>query len=162
MSRRDDGRDEPRRDEEKGLPTSVMVLGLLVLGLFAIAAIGGVYWLLSDRQSAREVELLRAEALQARAVAADAEARAQAVPAAKAMGEAMKPDPISRDDFKAKVLGKTPEQVIEAVGKPDRTADEPDPTWFYDRRTVDPVSRAVDGKARLTFKSGVVALVNFS
>ena len=89
-------------------------------------------------------------------MAADAEARARAVQAAQ------RPAPIDREEFQLKVMGKTPAEVIEAVGKPDSIQDGRDPTWIYDLRTIDPVSRKVDVNARLIIKSGVVALVNFT
>src|SRR5688572_7884812 len=92
MSRRDDDRDVPRRDQEKGIPTAVLVLGLLVLTLFGIAAVGGVVYLLRGRAATQEAQLLQAEALQARAAAMKAEARARAAEAA------VRPAPVSRDD----------------------------------------------------------------
>jgi uncharacterized protein HemX len=163
MSRRDD---ENTATESRGVPASIAVfLGLFLLFLGVVAGAAGMY-LTVGRSAARDTELARLEA--ERAMAAEVFARqeaanAKAQVAQLAAAKTPKPPPLARDEFKAKVMGKTPEQVIEAVGKPDRAQNGgPDPMWFYDRRTVDPVSRAVDVNAQLVFKSGIVALVTFS
>jgi threonine dehydrogenase-like Zn-dependent dehydrogenase len=155
MARRDDDRDEPRRDEDRGTPTAVLVLGLLVLLVLGLGVVGGMYWLLSARQSAQQAVAMH-EQMVARERAEQAAAR-QPVPPAD------RPAPLTRDEFKAKVMGKTPEQVIEAVGNPDRKdAEGADSTWHYDRRTIGPGSKAADATARLAFKDGVVAVVHFN
>ena len=127
MSRRENDDDEHSRP--KGIPPVVAIFGTLAVLLFGLLAGGGlVYFLRTEHAATQEVELARAEAEQVRAVSADAEVRARA-----ASPSAQRPSPMSREEFKAKVMGKTPEQVIEAVGRPDRTLDVVgDQTWFYE------------------------------
>jgi hypothetical protein len=123
--------DEVERPEPKGIPPVVAIFGTLAVLLFGLLAGGTlVYFLRAERTSTQQVELVRAEAEQARAQAADAEVKARA-----AEPSAQRPALMSREEFKAKVMGKTPEQVIEAVGRPDRTLDVGDQTRFYEKRT---------------------------
>jgi len=49
---------------------------------------------------------------------------------------------MSRQEFQQAVSGKTPEQVISILGRPERTMD--DGVWTYEGRTRDPVSGKVD------------------
>jgi outer membrane protein assembly factor BamE (lipoprotein component of BamABCDE complex) len=69
---------------------------------------------------------------------------------------------MSREAFRTAVEGKTPDEVIKAVGKPDSTQDiGGDPTWYYRNRTTDPATGAVDDKAQVEFRDGRVAGVNY-
>ena len=87
--------------------------------------------------------------------------RAEAL-AADAQVPAQRPAPIDREEFKLKVMGKTPAEVVEAVGKPDSTKDGRDPTWSYDQRTFDPVTQKVDVQAQVTFSNGEAKRVDFN
>src|SRR4051812_38304078 len=118
MSRRDDDRDEPLVHEPRG--TSPVVLFLLLGGgIFLVLVVGGGFALFYTRQSAR------VEAVQVAVVAEEnARKKADALKAKDpAEKNAVKPAPISREEFRDKVIGKTPGEVLKAVGKPDDTAD---------------------------------------
>lgn len=71
----------------------------------------------------------------------------------------------SRDEFTKLVMGKTGDEVIKRLGRPDTTqenASTPDsPTWFYHDITIDPVSGKTDYAAQLIFDRGKVVNVNY-
>jgi hypothetical protein len=70
--------------------------------------------------------------------------------------------PITRDEFKAKVIGKTTAEVLEAVGKPDSTAlSSPGNYWYYQRKTFDPVTGKNDQTAAVTIEKDKAVSVNF-
>jgi hypothetical protein len=144
-----DDREPDLESQPRGIPPSILVFGLLVLLLIVAAVGGGVWFMLSARQQAREAVAMRQEML----------AREQAALQAKMASQQRAP--ISRDDFKSMVLGKTPAEVIKAVGKPDETSDVDDSTWLYRERTLDPVTRKPDARIRLSFEKGVVKAVRF-
>lgn len=71
--------------------------------------------------------------------------------------------PMTRDEFRQAVTGKTEAEVIEVLGNPDGTQDGSRKLWYYHRRTYDPVTRRTDSHAQIGFatKSGRVDAVNF-
>jgi outer membrane protein assembly factor BamE (lipoprotein component of BamABCDE complex) len=78
---------------------------------------------------------------------------ATTTPAAKVYGRA---------EFREMLMGKTPAEVIAAVGKPDRTADDThSQLWTYVRRTKDPVTGKLDSDTFVHFRDGKVVRVNF-
>lgn len=76
---------------------------------------------------------------------------------------------------KFKLYGRTSTEAMKSLGRPDRTATgrgKPykdginiltphEEYWFYENRSVDPVSGKVDHLAKLTFQSGVCSGVDF-
>ena len=73
-------------------------------------------------------------------------------PAPKATAPASKAAAtLTRDEFKAKVMGKTAAEVIAAVGKPDDTSEGAIRTWKYRDRTTDPVTGKTDALAFVYF-----------
>lgn len=73
-----------------------------------------------------------------------------------------KPKVMLRDDFRNLVVGKTEQQVIEAVGKPDRITDHKVVQyWQYKAKIKDPVSENMS-PATVLFYNGVVDSVNFN
>lgn len=67
-----------------------------------------------------------------------------------------------RDEFRKLVEGKTADEVLKAVGKPDSTADAGGVTcWHYRGRTFDPVAERTDSSAQVAFERGVVVQVNY-
>lgn len=66
------------------------------------------------------------------------------------------------EDFRNLVAGKTQEQVIEAVGRPNSATDSGNGfgVWTYRNRTADPVTGRTDGVMNLHFRDGVVASVS--
>jgi hypothetical protein len=72
------------------------------------------------------------------------------------------PKVYTRQEFRDLVMGKTPDEVIAAVGAPDHTAtDEFGTFWHYRARTTDAVTGKTDPNTRLEFKDGRVSEVNF-
>jgi hypothetical protein len=68
----------------------------------------------------------------------------------------------TRDEFRAKVIGKTQNDVLSAVGKPDRTIDLGDTTtWTYRDRARDAITGKLDGLIQVTFQSGRAMDVSF-
>jgi hypothetical protein len=68
----------------------------------------------------------------------------------------------TRGEFKELVIGKTPDEVIAAVGKADRTVESgTDVFWYYDARTTNPATGEADKKAQVVFRNGKAAEVNY-
>ncbi|HJZ92362.1 MAG TPA: hypothetical protein VKE40_15910 [Gemmataceae bacterium] len=66
--------------------------------------------------------------------------------------------------FTKQIVGKTPDEVIAAVGAPDsiqRSGKDIDTIWYYNRRTKDPVTGKVDVSVEVIFKDGKVDRVSF-
>jgi hypothetical protein len=72
------------------------------------------------------------------------------------------PKLLMRADFEAKVLGKTADEVLAAVGRPDSTQEGTgrSPVWYYKNRTVDPVTGKTDWMIQVVFADGRVDRVN--
>jgi hypothetical protein len=67
-----------------------------------------------------------------------------------------------RDDFNASVLGKSEDQVLEAVGKPDVTSEDAQATyWHYRRRTRNPATGQTDSDVQVVFEQGKVIALNY-
>ncbi|MBE9159881.1 hypothetical protein IQ265_24045 [Nodosilinea sp. LEGE 06152] len=75
------------------------------------------------------------------------------------------PAVILREDFRNRVTGKTKQEVIQAVGKPDSTSDSEefygDLSFWHYRNIKDPASGKV-GSASVMFRDGVVDKVDFT
>lgn len=68
----------------------------------------------------------------------------------------------TREEFKAKVMGKTEAEVIAAVGKPNDTSGAGGGVrWYYTRVTTDPATGKTDGRISVWFEGGRVVSVNF-
>jgi hypothetical protein len=87
-------------------------------------------------------------------------ARSPAKPPPPPTAAAVKP--LTRQQFKEKVMGKTPEAVLKAVGKPAGTRGDAkdDGTWTYEEVALDPISGRVDFTTYVDFRKGVVAQVS--
>jgi hypothetical protein len=144
----DDERAEPR--EQRGTSPIIWFTAAGVGLLALIVAVAGFSWF-----------AMRADAVdRERALHAEAESRAegaavQAVPA--------QPAPISREDFRAKVMGKTAEKVIQAVGRPDESVEYPGKlgrkTWTYRNRTTS--ADRVDKMTDVNFHDDTVESVTY-
>lgn len=68
---------------------------------------------------------------------------------------------MTRAEFRAAVEGKTAEEIIAAIGKPDSTTESSagNETWRYGRITKDPTTGNVDSQAAFTFSKGRAANV---
>lgn len=94
---------------------------------------------------------------------------AKAVPRSNPEPPKASPKPVMfREDFRNKVKGKTKQEVIQAVGKPDRTNDMQGSEyigdmsfWYYDNGAKDPASGKM-GSVTVKFEDGVVDSVDFS
>lgn len=66
----------------------------------------------------------------------------------------------TRDEFKKLVLGKTPDEVLKAVGKPSSRADDNGgERWFFVDPCYDPVSGSTDHWVPVIFRNGRVSEV---
>jgi hypothetical protein len=69
--------------------------------------------------------------------------------------------PLSRTEFEKRTLGRWPKQVIEQVGRPDKTVSgetglRGNEHWFYYGRTIDPASGKRDEVVEIVFWEGIV------
>src|SRR4029453_17557516 len=68
----------------------------------------------------------------------------------------------TREKFRELVIGKTPDEVIAVVGKPDRTVESSTAVfWYYDGRTADGATGKADKKAQIIIRNGKAAEVNY-
>jgi len=67
---------------------------------------------------------------------------------------------MTREHFQQAVIGKTPQQVIQAVGRPDSTALG-DTQWMYYDKTKNPTTGQNDEGTFIRFNSGVAVSVEF-
>ena len=68
----------------------------------------------------------------------------------------------TRGEFTSMVMGKSEVEVLDHLGKPDRTATDSDARyWHYKGRTKDPVSGETDTDAQLVFRDGRVTAVTY-
>jgi len=68
----------------------------------------------------------------------------------------------TRDEFKARVVGKTEAEVIAAVGKPSQTSDSGATRyWYYEEVTTDPATGKIDYRAQLVIERGKVTGVSY-
>jgi hypothetical protein len=153
------------REDRRGSP--LLVLALLGGGLVLLVALATGVFVLRSQHEAAEVAQAEAVARMAEADAAEQKDQRNFV-AAKNAGQKMadaRPAPISRDEFKAKVMGKSAEEVIESVGKPDDTSEVEGKssvkTWHYRERTIDPATSSTDAGAEVTLEDGTVTKVTF-
>jgi hypothetical protein len=64
--------------------------------------------------------------------------------------------------FRGLVLGRTPEEVTAAVGKPDRMVESGTAVfWYYDGRTTSPATGKPDAKVQVVFQLGRVQEINY-
>jgi hypothetical protein len=70
---------------------------------------------------------------------------------------------MTREEFRQAVLWKSTNDVIQSVGRPDRTQDSGGSQyWYYEKRTKDPVSGKVDRSVQVVIQNGFVESVNFT
>lgn len=68
----------------------------------------------------------------------------------------------TRDEFRARIMDKTPDEVIAAIGKPVKTSERGrSQNWYYENCCVDPVTGNVDNWVQLVIEEGRVVRVNF-
>lgn len=67
-----------------------------------------------------------------------------------------------RNEFQSLVIGKTQDEILRNVGRPDRTKTVLwGEFWEYDRKTIDPISGKQDRLAEVYFVGGKVLSVDF-
>ena len=67
----------------------------------------------------------------------------------------------TREEFKAAVLGKTKDQILTLLGKPDSTSGGRSDGWSYNRITVDPISGKTDTRTWVWFNGDTVDRIDF-
>jgi hypothetical protein len=159
--RRDDDRDEYERDDPRPAPkrsNTPLIIGLVVgAGVVLVGALacGGLFlfgwWAMPGGPVAQNPPVAQGPVADAKVIQ----------PAGGKDGDAKRV--YTRDEFRAAVKGKTPEQVIAAVGRPSVTNDNPDGTprtWFYGDRVTDPATGKPD-RGVLDFAGGKVSEVRW-
>jgi outer membrane protein assembly factor BamE (lipoprotein component of BamABCDE complex) len=161
MPRRDEFEDEddagylpppppPPRPRQGSNPTVIILVVLGAVALVGLIVCGGMFaWLVGGRgvdapanQPAPEARVIEP------AVGKDGTIRQQI---------------FTRDKFKQLVMGKTPEEVIAAVGRPNATDDRPDgspETWYYYGRVTNPATGKADS-GKVEFENGKVVGVRW-
>lgn len=73
------------------------------------------------------------------------------------------PVPMPRSEFRGKIMGLSPDEVVAAIGKPDDTQElfPGEPTWIYLERTSDPITGKVDKGVIVMFRHERVYLVSY-
>jgi hypothetical protein len=68
----------------------------------------------------------------------------------------------TRADFSRLVLGKSEDEVIDAVGRPNETSEDDDARyWHFKKRTFDPMTQEKDENVQVIIKGGKVANINY-
>jgi hypothetical protein len=124
-----------------------VVVGV-VTGVLFVCVGGPVALTLMWADMARRDDLARQE-IAARAEVEHEQAKRAEVVAKKARV-------YDRTEFREVVMGKTEQEVLDAVGEPDRKEDKgaDDLTSFYTAKTLNPVTRKPDATTAVRFKSG--------
>jgi hypothetical protein len=69
----------------------------------------------------------------------------------------------SRDDFKALILGKTSNQIILLLGRPNQTQETGSRVmlWYYNEITVDQYSERIDDLVQIYFQDNIAVDITF-
>ena len=68
----------------------------------------------------------------------------------------------TRDEVRKLLVGKTADEVLQAVGKPDSTSETAlGAYWYYRHKTTDPVTGQTDANAQVCFSNGQVVRINY-
>jgi outer membrane protein assembly factor BamE (lipoprotein component of BamABCDE complex) len=68
----------------------------------------------------------------------------------------------TRDEFKQLILGKTEDEVLQALGKPRSTSQKENVQyWHYANRTMDPLTKKIDSDAQVVLENGRVRAINY-
>ncbi len=69
---------------------------------------------------------------------------------------------LTRHQFEERIMGKTTDEVLHAVGRPNTTSQEKNVQyWHYANRTKDPLTGKSDSDAQVVFEDGQVRTVNY-
>ncbi|QEH31810.1 hypothetical protein OJF2_02750 [Aquisphaera giovannonii] len=67
-----------------------------------------------------------------------------------------------REEFTRRVMGKSEDEVVAAVGRPDVTSEDNGARyWHFKKRTRDPVTQDEDTDVQVVIKEGKVTNINF-
>lgn len=71
---------------------------------------------------------------------------------------------LPREQFRALVTGRTEQQVLDALGRPDETQDQEGlgKLWYYRNAAVDPTTGKKTAIVQIVFEGGVATMVNFN
>lgn len=72
------------------------------------------------------------------------------------------PKYLTRDEFRNQLKYRSPATVIDLIGKPDSTSENSDIIfYYYNQRTIDPVTEKLDSTAQITFNNQEIESINF-
>jgi hypothetical protein len=141
-----------RRPSARSGMSPVLIIVLVVGGVLVVGAVLCGGFLLFSARAVRDAAEEQA------AVQADAAARAAKAGTAKAGTKRV----WTRDEFRKLVMGKTPDEVVAAVGQPDGTDEDGGrPVWTYRGRTKDPGTGKTDAAVSVRFARGSVIEVGY-
>jgi outer membrane protein assembly factor BamE (lipoprotein component of BamABCDE complex) len=126
-------------------PVGIVLAVFGVVALLGVAACAG-FAVLGFRAS-RDAEELAVQA------ESEAKAAAKAGPPKRTVYD--------RAKFRELVMGKSPDEVIAAVGRPDSTSEAGGVFWYYSQRTRDTGTGMLDSSAKLVIRDGKVSEVSF-
>lgn len=68
----------------------------------------------------------------------------------------------TREEFRQAYMGKTKDEILESLGRPDSTTEYSDKhhSWMYKNAKMDPISGKVDDYTRIEFLDGVVEKIS--
>jgi hypothetical protein len=89
-------------------------------------------------------------------------AQAKTTPTVEVSNSSRSGNTWERQAFKEAVMGKSPEQVRNIVGKPDRSSENSDLEWQYSHKIINPINQQPDFSAHMLFSGGSVIEVTFS
>ncbi len=73
-----------------------------------------------------------------------------------------RPTIFTRPEFSKRVMGKSEDEVIQTVGRPDETTEDRDTRfWHFKNRTRDPLTGEEDTDVQVVLKGGKVAEINY-
>jgi len=122
----------PRKSRNLALIIGLVVGGAALLGLFVCGLLVALFSMRSVHQPVPAV-----------AVVADREAKKTYM----------------RDEFRKLVIGKTKDEILALLGRPDYTFPSTG-NWEYRGIVRDPISGKIDGSTRISFRSEVAANTN--
>jgi hypothetical protein len=155
----DDYRDDypPRR---RKTTNPALIIGLVLGGVLLVVLVcGGLFAMMAFRGADAQVQ--QAQAVQAERAAAGPAGEMGAVNEPPGRQDGMR-RLYTRDEFKQFVMGKSEQEVIDALGKPNVADEEGDAKlWIYRNRTTVPATGKTDAQVSLRLQGGKVIAVDF-
>lgn len=140
-----------------------LILAAAVIGILAAIAIPAYESYAERAQEAQAATQVNDQ------ISVDDEVPAEQAPRAAQPAPALASDAapahsavLSRAEFQQAVIGQSADAVLARLGRPNGTEDLAGmQIWYYQKKTMDPVTQAIDDVAQIMFENGVVQQVSF-